>query len=301
MQVRYRQVEAFKSVMLTGTTTGAASMMSVTQPAVSRLISDLEVALKFSLFKRHKGRLLPTPEAIEFYRGVENFFVSLDSLEKLADQIRTQDSTDLHICATPALSTFFFPHAVKHFKGQHPKSKLLLESAPSSEIVRRLQMNLTHLALTASFPQAFGIIQETLIETSHVCAVNESHPLAKKAEITPEDLIGEEVLEITPSGLNNWDQLYTVLEEAGITYSHSIGIQNSHTGYSLVAANLAVALIEPFAAKTWFNNGVVVKPFEPKIPYRYVIAYSESQPVTKESETFVEIAKEVFSQFNICG
>ena len=37
-----RQIEAFRFVMVTGTTTGAASSMSITQPAVSRLIADLE-------------------------------------------------------------------------------------------------------------------------------------------------------------------------------------------------------------------------------------------------------------------
>jgi len=48
-----------------------------------------------------------------------------------------------------------------------------------------------------------------------------------------------------------------VLKEAGIQYGQNVGVQNSHTGYSLVAANLAIALIEPFAAPTWLKHGLV--------------------------------------------
>ncbi|MGB5839392.1 MAG: LysR family transcriptional regulator, partial [Brucella anthropi] len=38
-----RQVEAFRTVMLTGKMTAAAELMSITQPAVSRLIRDFEI------------------------------------------------------------------------------------------------------------------------------------------------------------------------------------------------------------------------------------------------------------------
>ena len=51
-----RQVEAFRAVMTTGSVTSAAITMHVTQPAVSRLIRDLEVTLKLALFERRGNR-----------------------------------------------------------------------------------------------------------------------------------------------------------------------------------------------------------------------------------------------------
>src|SRR5258708_23285223 len=58
-----RQVEAFRAVMTTGSVTSAATMMHVTQPAVSRLIRDLEFTLKLALFERRGHPLRPTPHA----------------------------------------------------------------------------------------------------------------------------------------------------------------------------------------------------------------------------------------------
>lgn len=271
--MRYRQIDAFRNVMVTGTTTGAASSMAITQPAVSRLVADLEADLGFKLFERFRGRLLPTPDAMSFYQAVDQFYMGFDRLERVADQIRTQHHADIKVCATPALSTFVFPEAIKRFKEQYPAVHLLVESFSSSEIVTRLQTHMAHLSVTQAFPEVAGIAQETLIEADHVCAVHHTHSLAKKDLVTAEDLAGEEVLTILPSGLVNWNSVEQVLKSAGIDYKKSIGIQNSHTGYSLVAANLAVALIEPFASSAWLKNGVVIRPFKPSITFRYVLAY----------------------------
>ena len=79
--MKHRQLEAFRNVMQTGTTAKAADLMCVSQPAVSRLISELEIYLNFSLFDRNKGRLVPTPEALKFFNGVERFFIGIDELE----------------------------------------------------------------------------------------------------------------------------------------------------------------------------------------------------------------------------
>ncbi|MES0884504.1 LysR family transcriptional regulator [Roseibium sp. SCP14] len=291
--MRYRQIEAFRYVMVTGTTIGAADTMAITQPAVSRLIADLEAGLKLKLFDRVRGRLLPTPEAIRFYQGVEKFFTGIDQLEHVAEQIRTEQPAELKLCATQALSTFFFPPAIKRFRESYPSVDLVVESYSSSEIVSRLQTYLTHLGITPAFPEVPGIVQEHLLEQPHVCAVHESHPLAKKDVVTAEDFVGERMLSILPTGLVNWNRLTKVLEGAGVDYKGSIGIQNSHTGYSLVAENLAVALIEPFAAPTWRNNGVVTRPFEPKVAFEYVIAYSSSQRPPTPLKTFVEIVRKI--------
>ncbi len=292
-----RQIEAFRYVMITGTTTGAAEALAITQPAVSRLISDLEIDLKFKLFDRIKGRLQPTAEAIRFYQAVEQFYTGLDRLEQIAEQVRTQKPADLKICATPALSTFIFPPAVKRFKEVYPAVNLLIEGFSSSEIISRLQTRLTHLAITLSFPDVAGIVQEPLMEASHVCAMHESHPLAERDTITPADLIGENVLNILPSGLVDWNKVAKVLIDGGVNYGDGIGIHNSHTGYSLIAANLAVALIEPFASTTWANNGVVTRPFEPKVSFSYVIAHTQDRQQTESMRVFSEIVRDLCKDF----
>src|SRR5207237_10481954 len=85
-----RQVEAFRAVMTTGSVTSAATTMHVTQPAVSRLIRDLEVALKLALFERRGNRLAPTAEAGHLFAERARTFVGLSRMSQLAGEWRAR-------------------------------------------------------------------------------------------------------------------------------------------------------------------------------------------------------------------
>lgn len=294
--MKHRQVEAFRSVMQTGTTAQAANLMSVTQPAVSRLIADLEYHLGFKLFVRAKGRLHPTPEALRFYSGVERFFIGLEELDSAARQIREERPSDLKICATPALSTGMLPMAVKKFRESHPSVAFQIETASFAQIALKLQTHQATLGISHNFPDLPGLHQEQLVKAAHVCAMHETHPLAQHDVIRPEHLQNENVLRILPEQQVNWDDTHNVLDHAGVQYRSDIGIQSSHTGYSMIAMNLAVGVIEPFGAGPWRANGVVTRPFEPSIEYSYVIATPEGLPSTEHLEAFVQILRHVAAE-----
>ncbi len=73
-----RQLEIFGAVMSTGTTVGAANMLNVSQPAVSQMILHMEDQLKFKLFHRHRGRLVPTQEAQILYEKAQRVFEAFE-------------------------------------------------------------------------------------------------------------------------------------------------------------------------------------------------------------------------------
>lgn len=295
--MKHRQIEAFRSVMQSGTTAQAANLMSVTQPAVSRLIADLEISLDFKLFERTKGRLHPTPEALRFYNGVERFYIGMDELDSAARQIREQRPSDLKICVTPALSTSVLPVAVKKFRESHPSVAFQIETASFNQIALKLQTHQATLGISHAFPDLPGILQEPLAEAAHVCAMHETHPLAKREVIRVEDLENENVLRILPAQQVNWDDTHNVLDGANIQYRSDIGIQSSHTGYSMIAENLAVGVIEPFGAGPWQANGVITRPFEPCIEYSYIVATPEGLPPSEHLAAFVRTLKGVTAEF----
>ena len=67
--INLRSLECFRAIIDSGSATAAARELNLTQPAVSRCLSTLEDWVGFELFIRSKGRLIPTDEAMVFYKG----------------------------------------------------------------------------------------------------------------------------------------------------------------------------------------------------------------------------------------
>ena len=111
-----RQIEAFRAVVLTGGVGAAASLINVTQPAVSRLIRDLQSHLGLVLFERRGTGLVPTSEALSLYAEVERAFVGLERIEQMATELRTRRAGFLRIAALPALA-----NAHDHGRGLRPE------------------------------------------------------------------------------------------------------------------------------------------------------------------------------------
>jgi DNA-binding transcriptional LysR family regulator len=66
-----RQIEAFRALMITGTTTASAEMLNTTQPSISRLLSQIQSTTGLKLFELSRGRLNPTPQFRRQYEGVD--------------------------------------------------------------------------------------------------------------------------------------------------------------------------------------------------------------------------------------
>ena len=83
-----RQLEAFSATMRSGSITGAATRLHISQPSVSRLVSDLENSIGFKLFLQNAHGLTPTLDGKTLYHGVEGMFMGMDRLEEFANSIK---------------------------------------------------------------------------------------------------------------------------------------------------------------------------------------------------------------------
>ncbi len=136
--MQFRQIEAFRCLMVVGTSVGAARKMNVTQPAISRLIADLEDALGFRLFNRAKGRMEPTTAGVRFYRSVEENFLGLERLSQVATNIRNETPEGISVACLPTLSTSIMPLILREFFKYHPHVPVTVDTCNGPEILVRL-------------------------------------------------------------------------------------------------------------------------------------------------------------------
>ena len=73
--MRLRHIEVFHAIMQAGTISGAAQLLHISQPAVTKVLQHCELQLGMPLFDRVRGKLYPTPEA-------QRLFVEIDKLNR---------------------------------------------------------------------------------------------------------------------------------------------------------------------------------------------------------------------------
>ena len=150
--MRLRHIEIFQAIRQTGSVSGAAQLLHVSQPAVTKVLQHAEQQLGFPLFQRVRGKLQPTPEALELEREVDKVTESLQGVRRLAQSLRRAPGHSLRIGATPALALSLLPPAIHEWTGRYPDIVCELSSAHSRELVQNLLMREIDVALTLQQP-----------------------------------------------------------------------------------------------------------------------------------------------------
>jgi len=194
MRLKPRQVEAFRSVMMTGGITAAAEAMNVTQPAVSRLIRDLEEIVQITLFERVGARLLPTAEATQLFREVERLYLGLDQIAQAADDIRRHKNIVLRIASVTSLVRPYLHQAIIDVVGNRPDIPLVIDVENSRHIWDMVEKNHYDLGFVFNSPRMSDKNAVLLHSAYAVAAMAPGHKLSSRKVITPADLLDERVL-----------------------------------------------------------------------------------------------------------
>ncbi|NHI00711.1 MULTISPECIES: LysR family transcriptional regulator [Oceanimonas] len=294
--MKYRQLQAFLATIQQGSFSRAALILSLSQPSISRLINDLQDDVGFELFKKQKGRMVPTPEGVAFYDEVSTIFNGIHHLENFADKLKKSTHGSLTIGATPALATILTPMLIKSFIDKHPQVHVSLLVDSVEQLIRGLDKQQYDLIMTNQTEAHSGFIEEPLAEVSWVCVMPATHALAEKAIITPADLQGECLLKLVDENGIEWSHHKSLLKEHHIKVNEQFSTQRSLSGYGMVAAGLCIALLEPFNASLWEGSNLVMRPFAPELKYRYSMYYSAGQVRSELSRAFTLCARDSIGQ-----
>ncbi len=287
--ITIRQVEAFRALMQRHTVTRAAEMLRVSQPAMSRLIADLEARAGFTLFERYQGRLIPTAEAHVLLLEVERAFVGLAHITQATDQIRSMRRGSLRIAGEPAIGLDLLPETVAAFTREHDGLDIVVFTdnlRMVNELVAGQQCDVGFIA--EDIPSS-GVQLEPLYDAPMKCIVPLGHRLAHKRMIHPADL-ADEVFVSFPGPSDARIAIDRVFNTCGVPRKTSIEAQLSKTVVALVEHGAGVSLINPVCAH-YAHGRVAVRQFEPAIANFMYLVTLKGLPLSKLSAEFVRFVR----------
>jgi DNA-binding transcriptional LysR family regulator len=290
-----RQLEAFRAVMLAGSTVGAAQLLHTSQPAVSRLIHQLEAALQMPLFDRTSGRLVPTVEAGLLYTEVERTFQSVDKIREIARDIRAADAGSLSIASLPLLGLGFIPAAIQEFKSIHPRTNITLKLLPSPKVeeavaIQNVDFGFAEYPFEASSFERPGLEVEEFCRVFHRLGVPVEHPLARREVVRPEDLAGERFVSLSRETVGRM-KVDLLFDRAGVQREMSLDTQVMNVVAKFIIRGLGVGLVDPFTAADFADRGLATVPFEPDVDLHVGLLYPSHRPMSRIAREFVALLR----------
>jgi DNA-binding transcriptional LysR family regulator len=158
------RLRAFAAFARRRSFSAAAAELSISQPAVSKHIADLERALALTLVE-HGRRDGALTSAGEF---VANHVLRAESLlmqaSRGAAELRNAGSGSLAIVASWLTGTYLLPEIIAEFKQSHPGVRISLELGTAQQAVEWIRSHQAELGFIANAMRAPEIESEPLLE-----------------------------------------------------------------------------------------------------------------------------------------
>ena len=259
-----RQCEVFRVLVETASVTAAAGRLHVTQPAVSKMLAQLERDLGFPAFVRERRRLVPTPEARALYNEVLRAFISLDDLTRFARDLKGLRQGHIVIGAAHAPSVNWLPAVMSDFLRQHPGLSISMQTMDSPRVAQAVGSGQLDLGIVQFEVPAQPVRREILMAVEAVCVLHPDHGLAQRRVIHAADLQDERFIAMNPIDRYRV-KLDAVLDIAGITRRIQINTALASAACALVMEGMGLTVIDRLSAEDNAYRGIVIRPFAPRI------------------------------------
>jgi DNA-binding transcriptional LysR family regulator len=241
------QLEAFVTISQFQGFSRAASVLHLSQPAISRRISLLEQELGVTLFERVHGGVLLTKAGETFlpyaHRALAATHDGVEALQRLAQQ--EQGTIQLALVGT--LASTDLTVRFLHFRQTYPQFRLILRTARSKDVSAMVQSGEVHLGLRYFADPNPDIVSQIVAQESLVVVCSPQHPFETQLPLEAHDLAGMPWVSF-PTGVGDSGEPFTqVLERqlmlAGLATAELVAIDSLTAQKRLIEADFGFGLL----------------------------------------------------------
>lgn len=297
-----RLIEVFYAIMKTGSVTGAANRLNVTQPAVTASLKQLERAIGFSLFHRAGGRLQATNEARTLFGEADRVLDAITVFERLARRLQNEMSGHLRVAAPPAFSHSLMPDVIASFLQNATDCAIDLTTQHHEQILQDLSSGAARNSLGITFGAddrpGIGTIPIGNIDVVAVVPADSDH--ADRTEVRTADLASLDLIG-TFAGEPLGNAVEKMLEQTGTVPDYRVRVHNHSVAASLVAKQVGVAFIDLLTARyamaCYGAERLKLVRIADAQSLPVTVVYANRHPLADHAKVFVSTFREQFRAF----
>jgi DNA-binding transcriptional LysR family regulator len=283
-------IEVFHAVMKTGSMTGAARLLNLSQPSVSKYIQLLEISIGTELFVRDGRGISPTSTAMTMYEDVHALFDQASNIYRIMESVSRTSRRTVRIGVPPLLGSRFIADVLAHVEHKHRDFDLNVVVKDSVILRNWVSSGRLDLAIVHDLISGGGI---NIATAAMICIMPVGHPLSAQSHIEPSDLLSYDYVGLE-SDSPMQSRVDHALRESGVKIYPRAVVTTTPTLVELVGVRAGISVVHPFALID-AHSPIIWKPFQPEIPWDYRVISSPTLRNSLLISEFLEAIKEVSS------
>lgn len=271
----------------------AGEALHVTQPAISRAISQLEEELQVDLLVRENRGVRMTAEGEVVHRHASLILRQVSNLQHELADMRSLLTGTLRVGLPPTTGSSFFANVITEFRRQHPKIDLQIAEYGSYHLETALMEGQVEIAAALLPVDAEHYHVQTFVRDRLSLLVAADHPFAALKAIPLSDIAGQSFVSLTEDFKIN-SLIDGVCRAQGFTPA-VIG-RSSHLDLivSMVTSGMGVSLLPETACREMTSPRLVVVPVvDPQISYELALVRPRGSYLTASCKAWIEVAASV--------
>lgn len=288
-----RLLEYFLAIAREENITKAAESLHITQPTLSRQIHDLEKDLGKTLFNRTSRKTTLTQDGEIFKKRAEEILTLVQKAKEELSSTNTQLHGSIHIGAGETYQMKQITDLLSTIHQEHPSVTYRLYSGVADDVLEKVDTGLLDFALVFEPVQKekYNFIEVPSYDQMGVLMCDD-HPLARKDQITYDDLYQMELLVSTRSEINDTafvsrlknDSAMHIIGSFNLIYNASLMV-SSHLGQAITIKDIAPRLPH-----------LIWKPITPEINAKLVLIWKKYEVMTPLHQLFLDEIRKLYSQ-----
>jgi DNA-binding transcriptional LysR family regulator len=236
-----------------------ATVLGMSQPAVSSALGRLRASLGDALFLRTQGGMVPTPYALQLAEPVATALEGLQqALQVRASFNPATSERRFSLAMTDVGEMYFLPVLMDALTQAAPGVTLKVVVVTSASLGDDMATGRTDLALGLLPQLQAGFFQQALFRQPYVCLMREGHPLARAPELTLAHFAAADHVRVIAAGTGH-GRVDEALERQGLqrrirlTVPHYVALGDVLGHSELIATvpeRFAQRVTRPFALTT---------------------------------------------------
>lgn len=182
--MKIKALEALVAAIEEGSLRSAARRIGTSQPALTKLIRELEIELAAVLLERHSKGVIATAQGQVLFDHAKNVLNELSTASDLIQQMDGRMQGELNIAAVPVAMMLLIPETLRTFNRAYPDIRLRVSEEMFIEQLQKLRRGEVDLVV-GGIPEGLppgDFITEFLMETRMVVVARQGsrHMQAKR-------------------------------------------------------------------------------------------------------------------------